>query len=450
MTKRTLVVIGGDAAGMSAASQARRNAPDLGIIVYERGEHTSYAACGMPYLVAGLVARPEQLIARTPEAFRRQSNIQALIRHEVVEIAPAQQQVRVRRLEDGSEFWQGYDELLIATGALPVVPELEGARAEGVWALKDLASGIGLARYVEEARPQRAVVVGGGYIGLEMAEALRLRGIETALIDLAPQVMTTLDEEMGVLAAKALTQIGVQLYLGEALTGFETENGRVRAVVTARRTLPCELVILGMGIRPNTALARHAGIPLGVRGAIRVNPYMQTETPHVWAAGDCIATVHRVSGQPTFVALGTVANKTGRIAGLNLTGVPTAFPGVLGTAITKVGEVEIARTGLTSRECDELGLEHVASQITSHTRAGYYPGGSEIVVRLTGDKATGRLLGGQIVGGPAAGKRIDTVAAALTAGLTAQDLVDMDLAYAPPFSPVWDPVQIAARVLLRN
>ncbi len=450
MAKRTLVVIGGDAAGMSAASQVRRNDPEREIIAYERGEYTSYAACGMPYLVAGLVARPEQLIARRPEVFRERQNIQTLTRHEVTEIAPQGQRVRVRRLEDGHEFWRPYDDLLIATGALPIVPELEGARAEGVFCLKDLASGIALARYVEQRQPRRAVIVGGGYIGLEMAEALRLRGIETALVHRGPQVMSTLDEEMGAWASRALMALGVQLYLNESLAGIETQAGCVQGIVTGQRSLPADLVILGMGIRPNSDLARAAGIPLGVRGAIRVNPQMQTGTPHIWAAGDCIESLHRVSGQPVYVALGTVANKTGRIAGLNLTGVPTAFPGVLGTTITKVGETEIARTGLQTRECQALGLDCVSAQIVSTTRAGYYPGAQEIAVRLLAERATGRLLGGQIVGGPGAGKRIDTLAAALTAGLMGQDLVDMDLSYAPPFSPVWDPVQTAARVLLRS
>ncbi len=450
MSKRILVVIGGDAAGMSAASQVRRNDPQREIIAYERGEHTSYAACGMPYLAAGLVARPEDLVARRPEVFRERQNIQVHTRHEVIAIEPQSQRVRVRRLGDGLEFWQAYDDLLIATGALPIVPDLAEARAEGIHALKDLASGIALARDLEEAQPRRAVIIGGGYIGLEMAEALRLRGIETALVHRGPQVMSTLDVEMGALASHALVELGVQLYLNEKLAGFETQAGRVRAVVTDQRTLPADLVILGMGIRPNSDLAAAAGIPLGVRRAIRVNPRMQTETPQVWAAGDCIESLHRVSGQPTYAALGTVANKTGRIAGLNLTGVATAFPGVLGTAITKVGETEIARSGLQSRECEGLGLDYTAAQIASRTRAGYYPGTREIAVRLLADRGTGRLLGGQIVGGPGSGKRIDTIAAALTAGLTAQDLVDMDLSYAPPFSPVWDPVQTAARVLLRE
>jgi NADPH-dependent 2,4-dienoyl-CoA reductase/sulfur reductase-like enzyme len=450
MTKRTLVVIGGDAAGMGAAAQARRNDPELEIIAYERGEHTSYIACGMPYMIAGLVAGPDDLVVVPPHVFRERYDIQMHTRHEVIEIDPSAKRVRVERRDDGHTFWQSYDELLIATGAVPIIPDLEGATEEGVFALKSLASGIALATFIEVAQPKRAVIVGGGYIGLEMAEALRLRDIDTTLIDLARQVMVTLDEEMATLVVDALSGMGVQLYLNEGLVGFETHEGRVQAVVTDQRTLPADLVILGMGIRPNSDLARAAGIPLGVHDAIRVTPQMQTETPHIWAAGDCTESIHRVSGQPVFVALGTVANKTGRIAGLNLTGVPTAFPGVLGTAITKVGETEIARTGLNSNECEALGLDYVATQITDSTPAGFYPGASDIHVRLLAEPGTGRLLGGQIVGGPGSGKRIDTIAACLTASLTVQDLVDMDLSYAPPFSPVWDPVQTAARVLLRQ
>lgn len=450
MAQRTLVVIGGDAAGMSAASQARRRDPALEIIVYERGEHTSYAACGIPYLVAGLVKTPESLIARRPEVFRERYNIQVHTRHEVVAIDPAERRIQVHCLEDDHLFWQPYDDLLIATGARPIVPPIEGLLAEGVFAVRDLASGIALARYVRENRPRKAVIVGGGYIGLEMADALRLLEIETTLIDLAPQVMLSLDAEMAALAARALTEIGVHLYLGEGLVGVEAAQGRVKKVFTSQRALPAELVILGIGVQPNSELAGAAGIALGVRGAIRVNPYMQTDAPHIWAAGDCAESLHRVSQQPVFMPLGTVANKMGRIAGLNLTEEHVPFPGVLGTAITKVGLTEIARTGLQARECAALGIDYAVAQIDTTTRAGYYPETAPITVRLLAEKSTGRLLGGQIVGGPGAGKRIDTIAAALTAQLTVQDLVDMDLAYAPPFSPVWDPVQVAARVLARG
>ncbi|MFO7698246.1 MAG: FAD-dependent oxidoreductase [Anaerolineae bacterium] len=445
-TRRTLVVVGGDAAGMSAASQARRRDAALEIIVYERGEHVSYVACGMPYLVGGLVSGPERLIARRPDQFRQQ-NIQVHTHHEVVSIDTGNRRVEVAPA-DGEPFVQTYDELLIATGARAAYPDIPGVHAEGVFGLRSLASGAALWSFVESERPERAVIVGGGYIGLEVAEALRLRGIETALVHRGAEVMSNLDPDMGALASQALRDIGVTVYVGEAPHVLVTAGRRVSGVQLSAGVLPTDMVVLGTGALPNSELAGAAGIPLGFQGSVRVDGTMRTAVPGVWAAGDCAETVHRVTGRPYWVALGTVANKMGRIAGLNLTGGDVTFPGVLGTAITKVGATEIARTGLNERECTGAGLDYIAMHIQDHTLPRYYPGSSEIHVKLCAEKGTGRLLGGQIIGGPGSGKRIDTVAACLTAGLTVQDLVDMDLAYAPPFSPVWDPVQTAARVLL--
>ncbi len=442
---RRLIVIGGDAAGMSAASQARRRDAALEITVYERGRYISYAACGMPYLVGGLVNDPQQLVARRPEDFERQ-NIRVLTQHEVMSIDIAAQSVSVQPLK-GEAFAETYDELLIATGARPALPDISGLETPGVFALRDLSSGVALWEYVRLQSPRRAVIIGGGYVGLEMAEALRLRGIETTLVHRGPQVMSSLDLEMGALASQALREIGVELLLGQWPVGITAARGRVAGVALAEQELPADLVVFGTGARPNGELAGQAGVPLGVRGSIIVDSTMRTPVPHVWAAGDCAQTTHRVTGRPTWVALGTVANKMGRVAGLNLAGGAASFPGVLGTAITRVGETEIARTGLNGRECAGEGLEYASVTIQDRTMAGYYPGAARITVRLYAEKGSARLLGAQIVGGPGSGKRIDAVAACLTGGLTVQDLVDMDLAYAPPFSPVWDPVQTAARVL---
>jgi NADPH-dependent 2,4-dienoyl-CoA reductase/sulfur reductase-like enzyme len=300
-------------------------------------------------------------------------------------------------------------------------------------------------RWVDEERPKRAVIVGGGYIGLEMAEALVLRGLEVTLVEKEPQVMNTLDADMGALVAEALREVGVALYLGESLQGFEVSSGRVRAVVTAQRALPAEVVILGMGVRPNSALAAAAGIPLGEKGAIRVNDRMQTEVEAVWAAGDCVQSFHLVSQRPFYVALGTVANKQGRVAGINIGGGYATFPGVVGTAVSKICAVEVARTGLQEREIRQLGLEYIRAKIESYTRASYYPGAGRITVKVLAEKGSGRLLGGQIVGIEGAAKRIDVLATALHAGLTVGEMINLDLSYAPPYSPVWDPVLIAAR-----
>jgi len=450
MSKERLVVIGGDAAGMSAASKVRREDAQREIVVFERSPHTSYSACGLPYLIAGLVEKAESLVARTPEKFREKYRIDARIHHEVLAVEPEARRVRVCNLESRQEWWEPYDQLLIATGAVPYCPALPGLAARGIYGLSTLESGIRIRQVVDSEKPRQAVIIGGGYIGLEMAEALILRGLEVALVQRGHQVMDTLDAEMGELVSQALREVGVTLYLEEELTGFETTDGRVQGVQTNRRLLPADIVILGMGVRPNSGLAKTAGIPLGVKEAIRVNTRMQTGVEGVWAAGDCVESYHLVSRRPFYVALGTVANKQGTVAGINLAGGVATFPGVLGTAVTKVCKYEVARTGLQERDLRELDLDFVSAVIESRTRAGYYPEAGKITVKVLAEKGSGRLLGGQIVGVEGAAKRIDVLATALTAGMTAQQVVDLDLSYAPPYSPVWDPVQTAARQVLKD
>jgi NADPH-dependent 2,4-dienoyl-CoA reductase/sulfur reductase-like enzyme len=370
-----------------------------------------------------------------------------------------QRRVRVRSLQTQVCTWEPFDQLLVATGALPITPNVPGAGARGIYALSTLQSGIEVRWAVDQQEPRRAVIVGGGYVGLEMAEALVMRGLDVSLVEKMPQVMNTLDPDMGSLVSDAVRAFGVHLYLQESLEAFEVLDGRVSAVVTDRQTLPADLVILGMGVRPNTELAAEAGIPLGERGAIRVDRRMRTPVEGVWAAGDCAESLHLVSGRPTYVALGTVANKQGRVAGINLAGGyavgadagrgDAIFPGVVGTAITKIGDVEVARTGLQEAEMDRLGLGYASARIESRTRVSYYPGAGRITVKVHAEKGSGRLLGGQIVGAEGAAKRIDVLATALHAGLTVEEIVDLDLSYAPPYSPVWDPVAMAARQVVR-
>lgn len=439
-----LIVIGGDAAGMSAASQLRRMRPDVEILAFERGPHTSYAACGIPYYIGGLIERERSLIARSPEGFARMQ-IDARVGHEVEEIDLAARRVRVRRREDGRALHEPFDELVIATGTTPIWPALPGIEAEGIHSLALLADALRLQEEIETERPRQAVIVGGGYIGLEMAEAFLMRGLEVALVEAAPTVMTTLDPDMSARVIPVLEEAGVTLYLGEVAQGFEVRDGRVAAVVTDQRTIPADIVVMAVGVRPNTALAEGAGVPLGATGAIAVNARMQTGVEGVWAAGDCAESFHLISQRPVHIALGTIANKQGRICGINLAGGYARFPGVVGSAITKFNELEIARTGLNEREAQAAGFEYVVGKIDSRTRAGYYPGAEKLTVKVLADRATGRLLGAQIVGGPESGKRIDIFATALHAGMTVDTFMYLDLSYAPPFSPVWDPVLIAAR-----
>jgi NADPH-dependent 2,4-dienoyl-CoA reductase/sulfur reductase-like enzyme len=385
------------------------------------------------------------LVTLTPEAFREKRNIDARVLHEVTEFDLKAQRVHVRQLEAKKEWWEPFDQLMIATGALPLKPDVPGADAQGIYGVHTLESGIAVRQVVDQQKPKRAVVIGGGYIGLEMAEALIRRGLEVSLVERAQQVMVTLDPDMGALVSEALLAVGVTLYREESLQGFEVKDGRVEGVVTDKRTLPADIVILGMGVRPNTVIAEQAGIPLGERGAITVNERQQTEVEGVWAGGDCAQSFHLVSQRPIHIALGTVANKQGRVAGINIGGGTASFPGVVGTAVSKICAEEVARTGLQEREIEQLGWEYVSEKIESRTRAGYYPGVGRITVKILAEKGSGRLLGGQIVGEEGAAKRIDILATALHGGIKVQEMVNLDLSYAPPYSPVWDPVLMAAR-----
>lgn len=443
-----LVVIGGDAAGMTAASKVRREQPDKEIIVFEKSAYTSYSACGIPYFISEIVPTYRHLIVRSPETFRSKYNIDVRTQHKVVEVDTDNKRVKVQDLVKQTEFWQEYGQLLIATGGKAFCPTVDNFPKEGVFGIQTLRSGIKLESYIEEKKPKTAVIVGGGYIGLEMAEALLIRGLKVTLINRGEQVMNTLDPDMGALVSEAIENLGVTLYRDEEFVNFESDNGKVTAVVTDKRTIETNIVVLGMGTSPNTAFLKGSKIELGVKGAIKVNPSMQTNIPDVYAAGDCTETYNLISKQYMHIALGTVANKTGLVAGSNLAGEKAVFPGVVGTAATKVCKYEVARTGLQEKELKKLDIDYVTATIESKTRAHYYPGSKDITVKLLAEKKSGKLLGGQIIGEEDASKRIDVLATALTHNLTVQNLIDLDLGYAPPFSLVWDPVQTAARKLV--
>lgn len=432
---------------MSAASQARRMLPPdrLEIVAFERSPHTSYSACGLPYLAGGVIEDEARLVVRTPEVFEKDYSIDARVRHEVTSIDLENCRVGVADLERGTETEEPFDILLLATGTQLVRPPIDGIGSSGIFGLGTLQSGIDLRRTIDSQKPQRAVVVGGGYIGLETAEALAGRGITTALVEAEAQPMTSLDEDMGALVTEALRDGGVEVFLGETVEGFENANGRVSAVVTSNRTLPADIVVLGLGTRPQVEPGASAGVRIGSSGAIWVDDHMRTSHENVWAAGDCAEQIHRVTGGPVNFHLGTIANKMGRVAGTNIGGGDAAFPGVVGTAITKVFRREVARTGLSSKEAADAGLDFVAAGTRSRTRAGYYPGSERIHLKVLAETGSGRLLGAQIAGGEGAGKRVDVFAAALWNRMTVGDMMNMDLSYVPPLSTVWDPVLIAAR-----
>ncbi|HSP39371.1 MAG TPA: FAD-dependent oxidoreductase [Frankiaceae bacterium] len=444
-----LVVIGGDAAGMSAASQARkrRGADDLSIVAFERGSYTSYSACGIPYWIGNDVESMDKLVSRTPEEFRTKQDIDVRTRSDVESIDLERHTVRVRDLENRRTYDEPFDQLVIATGSVPMRPPIDGIDADGVYGVQTLADGEALRTELESGDVHNVVVVGGGYIGLEIAEATTSRGFHVTVCDLSETPIGTFDPDVGHFLADAVRGLGIDLILGDGADRIETDrDGRVCAVhTTSGRSLPADLVVLGLGVRPNVALAKTAGVPLGTSGGIAVDQRMRTKVEGVWAAGDCVESMHRLSGVHKVVALGTHANKQGRVCGINLGGGYATFPGVIGTAITKVCELEVARTGLSEKEASEAGYEYVSAVVDSTTRAGYYPAAQPIRLKMIAERRSGRLLGAQIVGKDGAGKRIDVLAVTIWNGMAVDEILGMDLSYAPPFSPVWDPVLIAAR-----
>ncbi|MFE3189383.1 FAD-dependent oxidoreductase [Nocardia sp. NPDC059240] len=443
-----VVIIGGDATGMAAASQARRlrGAAELEIVVFERGHFTSYSACGIPYWVGGDVGGRDELIARTPEEHRARE-IDLRLRTEVLEIDVDGRRVRWRELDTGREDWIGYDKLVIATGATPIRPDLPGIDAPGVHGVQTLDDGQALIAALESNPGRRAVVVGAGYIGVEMAEALINRGFQVTMVSRGGEPMATLDPDMGVLIRKAMQGMGIQVVCGVELSAVRTdEQGRVTGVATAEAEYPADVVVLGIGVRPTTELARAAGLPLGESGGLLTDLAMRVRGhENIWAGGDCVEVLDLVSGELRHIPLGTHANKHGQIIGSGVGGDYATFPGVVGTAVSKVCDLEVARTGLRERDAHAAGLQFVTVTIESTSRSGYYPGAAVMTVKMLAERRTGRLLGVQIVGREGAAKRIDTAAVALTTRLTVDQIVALDLGYAPPFSPVWDPIQVAAR-----
>jgi NADPH-dependent 2,4-dienoyl-CoA reductase/sulfur reductase-like enzyme len=453
-----MVVVGGNAAGMSAASQARRlrTADELEIVAFERGGFASYSACGIPYWAGGDVTDRDDLIARTPQEHRAR-DIDLRLHTEVTELDLDGQRVRVRDADGsgGAGHWTGYDKLVLATGARPLRPPLPGIDADGVHGVQSLDDGQALLDALGAAEsgrghdgPElRAVVVGAGYIGVETAEALVRRGYRVTVLDRAEEPMTTLDPDMGALVRDAMNGMGIETVTGAAVTRIRTDgDGRARAVCTEETEYPADLVVLGLGVRPETTLAKRAGLPLGDSGGLLTDLAMRVRGhANVWAGGDCVEVLDLVSGRTRHIALGTHANKHGQIIGQNAGGGYATFPGVVGTAVSKVCDLEIARTGLLEAQAAEVGLRFLSVTVESTSRAGYFPGAETMRVKMLAERRTGRLLGVQIVGREGAGKRVDVPATALTAAMTVEQMTALDLGYAPPFSPVWDPVLVAAR-----
>jgi NADPH-dependent 2,4-dienoyl-CoA reductase/sulfur reductase-like enzyme len=446
-----LVVIGGCAAGMSAASKARRLNPDLGVVVYEKTGFVSYASCGLPYYVSGLIGDHNKLVVRTPAQFAKQ-DIEVHLHHEVTEVDAENRHVRVTNLKDGKSWDQSYDKLLIATGGRPtMLPDFSLGDLSGVFVVRAVEDGVAIRDFIQREKPKRAVIIGAGYIGVEMAESFHELGLETTVIGRPPQVLKRFDADMAQLVQDELESKGVRLLLGDEVKALEGDaQGRVRRVVSSKGTLEADLVLLALGVRPNVALVETVGVALGETGAIATDSQMRTNLRDVFAAGDCAEAYHRITGRGDYIPLGTTANKQGRVAGTNLGGGHAEFEGIVGTVITKVLDVYAALTGLAEKEARVLGYAVQSTTIQAGGRAHYYPGGRPMHVKLVMEEGSGRLLGGQIVGDEGAGPRINVLATALHKGVTLEELSRLDLAYVPPIAPVWDPLLVAANVALKE
>lgn len=440
---KRIVVIGANAAGMSAASQVRRQQPEWGVVIFEKGPYISYGACGLPYYVQGLVPNLERLITVTPRAAVEKRGLDLRLHCEVTSIEPTGHSITVDTPE--GTVTESFDYLVIATGAIPITAGIEFTSSRRIFTVNNLPDGEALRKFIEENRPRRCAVIGGGYIALEMLEAFKERGLETHLVHRREDLARTFEKEISDLARAEMEKEGIVLNLNRAVHRLSEQNGRV-TVHTDGGELSYDLVVIATGVAPNSRLARDCGIELGVKDSIRVNEYMQTSYPYIFAAGDCAETRHLVTGRPVYVALALKANKEGVAAGVNACGGREAFPGVLGTAVTKFCSLGIARTGLTLEEAEKSGFEAIKFEVTANSRAHYYPGAGSLATVLIAGKKDGRLLGAQLAGPADSVKRVDVYATAITAGLTVEDLFQLDLAYAPPFAPVYDPVVLAGRV----
>ncbi len=442
-----LVVIGGGAGGMTAASRARRMRPDWRITVFEQSDYVSFILCGLPYYVDDVIASHESLIVYTPEFFEKERRIEVRTRHEVRRIDHEQRSLEVADLRTDRAFTWRYDKLVIATGAEAVRPRLDGIGLGNVFFLRTIDDGRRMKAALQEGGLRHAVIIGAGYIGVEIAEALTEAGLETVLIEATANVLPGVEPDIGEVIERELADHGVRVHKEEMAQRLEGGQ-RVERVVASRGEYPADIVVVSVGARPAVAVLQQAGIALGPTGAVATNERMETNLSGVYVAGDVAEAHHLLTGKPAWVPLGTTANKQGRVAGENAAGGNAVFKGIVGTAAVKVFGLEVARTGLTEPQAREAGFDPLGVTIEHPSHGSYYPGATDLRVRLIADRRDGRLLGGQIVGRETAAKRIDVLAAALHAGMDVEAITALDLSYAPPFATAWEAIQIAAQQVM--
>lgn len=438
-----VVIIGGVAGGATAAARIRRLDEKAQILVFEKSGYVSYANCGLPYYIGGVIEDPDALTLQTPESFWKRFQIEMRVRHEVTAINPEKQTVKVKNLNTGETFEESYDKLLIATGAKSVWPDLPGIRSEKLFTLRTVEDTFRIREFVEKNQPKSVVLAGGGYIGLELAENFREMGMDVTIVQRPKQLMNPLDSDMAAFVHGKMRSRGVKLMLGHGVTGFEENQKGIRVFLKDGETLEADMAILAIGVTPDSHLAREAGLELGLKGSIVVNDRMETSAPNIYAAGDAVEVKHYITGEKALISLAGPANRQGRIAADNICGGDSRYPGSQGSSVLKVFDMTVTATGINERTAKSLGIDYDKVYLSPANHAGYYPGGKLMTMKVIFEKKTWKLLGAQIVGYEGVDKRIDVLATAMYAGITALQLKELDLAYAPPYSSAKDPVNMA-------
>ena len=438
-----VVIVGGVAGGATAAARIRRLDEQAEIVVFERSGYISYANCGLPYYIGGVIEDPEELTLQTPESFFARFRVEMKVHHEVTAIHPERKTVKVKNLETGAEFEEKYDKLLLSPGAKPTQPRLPGVGLDKLFTLRTVEDTFRIRKYIQAQRPKSVVLAGGGFIGLELAENLRELGLEVTIVQRPKQLMNPFDSDMAALLHNEMRRHGVSLVLGRTVEGFEEKDGGVDVLLKDEPPLHGDMVILAIGVTPDTALAKEVGLDLGIKGSIVVNERMETSVPDIYAVGDAVQVRHFVTGQEALISLAGPANKQGRIAADNICGGDSRYAGSQGSSVIKVFQMTAAVTGVNETNAKKLGLAVDKVILSPMNHAGYYPGGRIMTMKVVFEKGTYRLLGAQIIGYEGVDKRIDVLATAIRAGLKATELKELDLAYAPPYSSAKDPVNMA-------